>query len=156
MTSLVGACQDSQPEQYVSEPQRREEAQPPSALGVEDGPGPKSILLVEQHHRRELAADPQLDPPQLRSVTRSKAEDAPDCVAQTRDNEGGEGGIPQTQSETLQVPSGEAENGGALGFSKLKRVKSEGCVLKRQQLVCSSSLPITTCYHVSFPAGPGG
>ncbi|EPT28117.1 calcium dependent protein kinase CDPK8 [Toxoplasma gondii ME49] len=38
---------------------------------------------------------------------------------------------------------------------QLKRVRSEGCVLKRQQLICSSTLPITTCYHLGEVIGVG-
>ncbi|KEP61493.1 UNVERIFIED_CONTAM: calcium dependent protein kinase CDPK8 [Hammondia hammondi] len=38
---------------------------------------------------------------------------------------------------------------------QIKRVRSEGCILKRQQLICSSTLPITTCYHLGEVIGMG-
>ncbi|CBZ51493.1 putative EF hand domain-containing protein [Neospora caninum Liverpool] len=38
---------------------------------------------------------------------------------------------------------------------QMKRVRSEGCVLKRHQLICSSTLPITTCYHLGEVIGVG-
>ncbi|PFH31513.1 hypothetical protein BESB_024790 [Besnoitia besnoiti] len=63
--------------------------------------------------------------------------------------------IPRELSTKRPAQGELSATGNSLALGQMKRVRSEGCVLKRQQLVCSSTLPINTCYHVGEVIGVG-